>query len=189
MKSLLVYCGSRFGADPEFLRAAETLGREAARRGWRIVYGGGKMGLMGASAGAARDAGGKVFGVIPEFLVSLEGILDGVDHKVVKTMHERKMLMFEECDAICALPGGIGTLEELVETLSWARLALHSKPIICININGYWEPFRTLMNHLVESGFAAAALLDDVVYVDRAEDVFAHAAEPRVAAQAVSAHM
>lgn len=189
MKSLLVYCGSRFGADPEYLRAAQIIGKEAARRGWRIVYGGGKMGLMGASAGAARDAGGKVFGVIPEFLVSLEGILDGVDHKVVQTMHERKMLMFEECDAICALPGGIGTLEELVETLSWTRLALHHKPIVCVNIKGYWEPFRTLMTHLVESGFASPELLDDVVYVDRAEDVFIHADAPRKAAAALKAHV
>ncbi|MHA7873307.1 MAG: LOG family protein, partial [Hyphococcus sp.] len=94
MKSLCVYCGSRVGADPVFKEAAIAIGKEAARRGCRIVYGGGKLGLMGATAGAARDAGGDVFGVIPDFLVELEGILEGVNHTVVDTMHERKMLMF-----------------------------------------------------------------------------------------------
>ena len=182
MKSLLVYCGSRKGSNPEYLLAAQNLGAEAARRGCRIVYGGGKMGLMGATAGAARDAGGRVFGVIPEFLVSIEGILEGVDHKVVQTMHERKMLMFEESDAIVALPGGIGTLEELVETLSWARLALHAKPIIALNVEGFWEPLRTLFTHLVEHGFAPPEFLNEIIFVDRVEDVFAVAAKPRVKA-------
>lgn len=189
MKSLLVYCGSRFGDDPEFRRAAERLGAEAARRGWRLVYGGGKMGLMGATAGAARDAGGKVFGVIPEFLVSLEGVLENVDHKIVNTMHERKMLMFEECDAICALPGGIGTLEELVETVSWTRLALHRKPIICVNIKGYWEPFRGLLKHLADNGFASEELLSDVAYVDTVDGVFDHADRAQPNGATVSSRM
>lgn len=188
MKSLLIYCGSRFGDDPDFTRVAQALGRECAARGWRVVYGGGKMGLMGASASAARDAGGRVFGVIPEFLVALEGILEGVDHKVVATMHERKMLMFEECDAICALPGGIGTLEELIETMSWARLNLHQKPIIALNVKGYWEPLRTLFQHMVRLGFAAPELMDDIAFVDRPEDVFAIASRPRRSAT-VAAHM
>jgi hypothetical protein len=172
MKSLCVYCGSRSGRDPEFAKAAQFIGKEAARRGYRIVYGGGKMGLMGATAGAARDAGGKVFGVIPDFLVEVEGILENVDHKVVKTMHERKMLMFEESDAICALPGGIGTLEELVETLSWARLALHHKPIIVLNLKNFWAPLKTLFEHIVESGFAPPELLKEVTFIDRAEEIF-----------------
>jgi hypothetical protein len=173
MKSLCVYCGSRAGRDPEFARVARFLGAEAARRNCRIVYGGGKMGLMGVTAGAARDAGGRVFGVIPDFLVDLEGILENVDHKIVKTMHERKMLMFEESDAICALPGGIGTLEELIETLSWARLSLHAKPIIVLNLKGFWDPLRALFEHLVASGFAAPELMGDMVFVERPEDVFA----------------
>lgn len=173
MKSLCVYCGSRPGADPDYAAAAAFVGREAARRNYRIVYGGGKMGLMGVTAGAARDAGGKVFGVIPDFLVEIEGILENVDHKVVKTMHERKMLMFEESDAICALPGGIGTLEELVETLSWARLALHRKPIIVLNQKNFWGPLKTLFEHVVESGFAPKELLSEVTFVDRPEDIFA----------------
>ncbi|HOP19515.1 MAG TPA: TIGR00730 family Rossman fold protein [Amphiplicatus sp.] len=172
MKSLCIYCGSRPGSGPEFVEAAKFIGEEAARRGWRIVYGGGKMGLMGVTAGAARDAGGKVFGVIPDFLVELEGVLENVDHKVVKTMHERKMLMFEESDAICALPGGIGTLEELIETLSWARLSLHSKPIVVFNQNGFWTPLKNLFEHVIEKGFAPRELLREVIFVDTAEDIF-----------------
>lgn len=172
MKSLCVYCGSRPGNDPVFEQAAIAIGKEAAQRGCRIVYGGGKLGLMGATAGAARDAGGRVFGVIPDFLVELEGILDGVDHKIVKTMHERKMLMFEESDAILTLPGGIGTLEELIEVLSWARLSLHRKPILVLNLEGFWSPLKELLEHVVASGFADKALLSDIIFVDRIEDVF-----------------
>ncbi len=172
MKSLCVYCGSRAGDDPAFTKAAEFIGREAARCGWRIVYGGGKLGLMGITAGAARDAGGKVFGVIPDFLVDLEGVLEGVNHTVVKTMHERKMMMFEESDAILTLPGGIGTLEELIETLSWARLALHRKPIVVLNLNEFWTPLKELLEHLVDREFAAPELLADLIFVDRADDVF-----------------
>ena len=172
MKSLCVYCGSRAGNDPIFEEAAIAVGKEAASRGCRIVYGGGKLGLMGATAGAARDAGGPVFGVIPDFLVELEGILEGVDHKVVDTMHERKMLMFEESDAILTLPGGIGTLEELIEVLSWARLSLHRKPIIVLNLDGFWSPLKDLFHHVVDTGFADKELLTDVTFVDKVEDIF-----------------
>jgi len=172
MKSLCVYCGSRAGNDPAFLKAAQFIGREAARRDWRIVYGGGKLGLMGATAGAARDAGGKVFGIIPDFLVDMEGVLEGVDHVIVKTMHERKIRMFDDADAVLTLPGGIGTLEELIEVLSWARLALHRKPMIVLNINGFWEPLRTLLTHIVNEGLAAPELLGDLIFVDRPEEVF-----------------
>lgn len=172
MKSLCVYCGSRSGRDPDFAAAARFVGEEAARRGCRIVYGGGKMGLMGVAAGAARDAGGKVFGVIPDFLVDVEGVLENVDHKIVKTMHERKMLMFEESDAICALPGGIGTLEELIETLSWARLALHRKPIIVLNQKNFWTPLKDLLEHFVATGFAAPEMMREVTFVDRPEAIF-----------------
>ena len=172
MKSLCVYCGSRPGSDPAFEKAAIQIGQQAAKRDVRIVYGGGKMGLMGATAGAARDAGGKVFGVIPDFLVELEGILEGVDHKIVNNMHERKMLMFEESDAILTLPGGIGTLEELIEVLSWARLGLHKKPLIVFNINGFWSPLRDLLHHVVENNLADRALLDDLTFVDSVDAVF-----------------
>lgn len=172
MKSICVYCGSRPGNDPDFKKAAISFGTEAAKRNWRIVYGGGKMGLMGATAGAARDAGGKVFGVIPDFLVELEGILEGVDHKVVSTMHERKMLMFEESDAILTLPGGIGTLEELIEVLSWARLALHRKPIIVLNLKGFWSPLKELFEHVVDEGYADKELLSDLTFVETIDEVF-----------------
>jgi len=177
MKSLCVYCGSRPGKDPAFKEAAIAIGQEAAKRGCRIVYGGGKLGLMGATAGAARDAGGKVFGVIPDFLVELEGILEGVDHKIVDTMHERKMLMFEESDAILTIPGGIGTLEELIEVLSWARLSLHKKPLIILNIKGFWSPLKVLFQHIVDMGFADRELLGDITFVDHVEDVFPAAEE------------
>ena len=172
MKSLLVYCGSRVGDDPTFVDAATEVGREAADRGWRIVYGGGKLGLMGATASAARDAGGAVYGIIPDFLVDLEGVLDGVEHTIVKSMHERKMMMFQEADAIVTLPGGIGTLEEVVETVSWARLQLHRKPIIVLNIDDFWSPLRTLFEHIVERGFADEELLTDLCFVDSVADIF-----------------
>ena len=144
----------------------------AAQKKWRIVYGGGKLGLMGATAGAARDAGGDVFGIIPEFLVDLEGILDGVDHTIVQTMHERKMQMFEEADAILTLPGGIGTLEEIIEVLSWARLQLHRKPIIVLSVDGFWEPLKQLFDHIVETEFADRELLNEVIFVSSVEDAF-----------------
>ena len=172
MKSLCIYCGSRSGKDPAFAEAAIAIGKEAAQRGCRVVYGGGKLGLMGATAGAARDANGAVFGVIPDFLVELEGILEGVDHKVVDTMHERKMLMFEESDAILTLPGGIGTLEELIEVLSWARLSLHKKPIVVLNLNNFWAPLKQLFEHIVGEGFADKDLLNDVCFVDSVEEIF-----------------
>ena len=172
MKSVCIFCGSRVGDDPSYERAAKFIGEETARRGMRLVYGGGKLGLMGATAGAARDAGGDVFGVIPDFLVALEGVLEGVDHKIVDNMHERKMLMFQESDAIITLPGGIGTLEEIIEIASWARLELHRKPIIVLNLGGFWSPLQELFNHIVDRGFADRALLNDVIFVDTAEAVF-----------------
>jgi len=184
MKSLCVYCGSRPGDDPAFKKAAIAVGTEAAHRGCRIVYGGGKLGLMGAAAGAARDAGGRVFGVIPDFLVELEGILDGVDHKIVETMHERKMLMFEEADAVLTLPGGIGTLEELIEVISWARLSLHRKPIIILNLREFWTPLRNLFEHIVSQGFADPALLTDVTFVEAVDEIFPAAERQMLRAKA-----
>ncbi len=172
MKSLCVYCGSRPGNDPAFKKAAIEVGQEAARRGCRIVYGGGKLGLMGATAGAARDAGGPVFGVIPDFLVELEGVLEGVDHRIVNNMHERKMMMYEESDAFLTLPGGIGTLEELVEVVSWARLGLHTKPIIVLDINGFWSPLKEMFSHFVEKELADKRLVDDLIFVKTVTEVF-----------------
>jgi len=159
------------GDDEAFGEAAKTLGTELAKAHIRLVYGGGKMGLMGTVAGAARDNHGAVFGIIPEFLVSMEGVLDGVDHTIVQTMHERKIRMFEEADAFCTLPGGIGTLEEIIELMSWTRLQLHRKPLILLNINEFWTPLVTLINHVVDHGFADPALKSDLIVVNRPEDV------------------
>jgi len=171
MKSICVYCGSTPGDDPAFMQAAQVIGKMAADTGWRVVYGGGKMGLMGETASAARDNGGQGYGVIPKFLTEIEGVLEGVEHKIVDTMHERKMIMFEEADAICTLPGGIGTLEEIIETLSWARLSLHRKPIIVANINNFWSPLQELLHHIVDRSFAPAFMLDSIKFVDNAEAV------------------
>lgn len=183
LNSLCVYCGSRLGDQPVFEAAAKTLGSEMAREQVRLIYGGGKLGLMGKVAGSVRDNQGKVFGVIPKFLVQMEGILDGVDHKIVDTMHERKMLMFEESDAICTMPGGIGTLEEIIEILSWARLELHRKPVVLLNIEDFWTPLVELLNHIIDRGFASAELRNDLVVVQRPEDVIPAASERLMAAK------
>ncbi|MEL6364016.1 MAG: TIGR00730 family Rossman fold protein [Pseudomonadota bacterium] len=171
LTSLCVYCGSSAGDDPKYLDAAVELGRACAAQNVRLVYGGGRLGLMGASAGAARDAGGRVYGVIPDFLVEREGILENVDHDIVETMHERKLKMFEAADAFCILPGGIGTLEELVEILSWARLDLHRKSIVIVDLDGYWSPFVALIEHMVGAKFAHPDLLRDFCVVESAADV------------------
>ncbi|WOI54380.1 TIGR00730 family Rossman fold protein [Parvularcula sp. LCG005] len=181
-KSLCVYCGSRPGNAPIFAETATKLGASIADEDWRLVYGGGKMGLMGTVASAVRDRQGDVFGIIPDFLVELEGVLEGVDHTIVKTMHERKMMMFEESDAICTLPGGIGTLEEIIELLSWARLDLHRKPLVVLNVEGFWSPLIELLEHVIDSGFAAPELRNDIIVVDRAEDVIPAAKERIVSA-------
>ncbi|ADM09784.1 hypothetical protein PB2503_08644 [Parvularcula bermudensis HTCC2503] len=171
LKSLCVFCGSKSGDDGQFGETARALGEALAKNGTELVYGGGEKGLMGITASAARDAGGEVYGVIPRFLTEIEGILEDIHHEVVETMHERKMLMFDRSDAICALPGGIGTLEEIVELLSWRRLNLHRKPLILCNVEGYWHPFVTLLQHMVDRGFADPELMTDIVEVDGVEGV------------------
>lgn len=172
LKSLCVFCGSAPGKNPAYLAAAKTIGTTAAQHGIKIVYGGGTLGLMGGTASSARDAGGEVFGVIPEFLTAREGILEGIEHVVVDTMHERKMRMYQASDAFCILPGGIGTLEELVETLSWARLRLHRKPIVLLNIEGYWRPLVELLTHVIDQGFAPPEFHDDWCVADTPEEMF-----------------
>ena len=179
LKSLCVYCGSRMGDRPVFADTARALGRACAENGTELVYGGGALGLMGETARAARDAGGRVFGVIPQFLVDVEGIAEGIDHEVVPDMHTRKMMMFERAEAFCTLPGGIGTLEEVIELLSWARLDLHRKPVVICDVEGFWSPLVELLNHVIDRGFAAEELRDDIVVVTRAEDVIP-AAQDRI---------
>lgn len=171
LKSLCVYCGSRMGDRPIFGEAATTLGKSMADHKVKLIYGGGSMGLMGTIASTVRDNGGDVFGVIPDFLVKAEGKLEGVEHKVVTNMHDRKMLMFEKAEAICTMPGGIGTLEELIEILSWARLDLHRKPVVLLNLENFWSPLVELLHHIIDRGFAAPELRHDLIVVDKAEDV------------------
>jgi uncharacterized protein (TIGR00730 family) len=169
--SVCVYCGSSDLVDPAYLQAAHAVGGEIAKAGLKFVYGGGGVGLMGASARGAHAAGGKVLGIIPEFLKGREQPFDDVETIVVTTMHERKMMMFEQSDSFVVLPGGIGTLEEIVELLSWRRLDLHHKPIVFLNQNGFYETLFALFQHTVDEGFSPADLSDSWRSVDRVEDV------------------
>ena len=138
-------------ADPAWLSAAAALGGILAREQVRLVYGGGGVGLMGACARAAHEAGGQVLGVIPTFLVGRENPIAGIETVVVASMHERKIRMFEEADAFVVLPGAIGTLEEAVELISWRRLGLHAKPLVFFNPGGFWAPLFALFNQFIET--------------------------------------
>ncbi|UOA22990.1 Cytokinin riboside 5'-monophosphate phosphoribohydrolase [Sulfitobacter pontiacus] len=168
-KSVCVYCGSRPGDDPEYTAQADALGRALAQNDWRLVYGAGDVGLMGTVARAAQTAGGTTFGVIPDHLVKWEvGKTDLTTYVVTETMHERKKVMFMNCDAVVVLPGGAGSLDELFEVLTWRQLGLHQKPVILLNTNGYWNPLTALLDHVVARGFAEESLLG---YVDTVDDV------------------
>lgn len=138
-KSVCLFCGSSDRSDPAYTVAAREFGALTAAAGWRLVYGGGGVGLMGASARAAHEAGGRVLGVMPGFLRSRERLFDEVETLVVTSMHERKTIMYDQSDAFVVAPGGVGTLEEVIEVLSWKRLDLHHKPVIFLNINGFWD--------------------------------------------------
>jgi uncharacterized protein (TIGR00730 family) len=151
LRSACVFCGSSDAAEPAYLRAAAELGRALAAADVQLVYGGGGVGLMGACARAADEAGGRVLGIIPHFLVGREHALESVEHVVVDNMHDRKMLMFERSDGFVVLPGGIGTLEEVVELLSWRRLGLHAKPVVFYNPDDFWRPLFDLFQHTVDA--------------------------------------
>lgn len=154
LDSICVYCGSGPGANPAYVEAARELGRSLATEGVRLVYGGGGMGLMGQVAMATLEGGGRVTGIIPSFLTEKEHMLTDVDELLVTDdMHTRKRLMFENSDAFVALPGGIGTLEELVEQLTWSQLGRHKKPIVVANIAGFWNPFLSLLAHMRDDHF------------------------------------
>lgn len=149
-----MFCGSRPGANTDYINTAEALGKELAMQGYNLVYGGGSTGLMGATALAAINNGGKVIGIIPKFLKDRELMLEGADEMIVtEDMHERKMTMFQRSDAFIVLPGGIGTLEEVVEQMTWAQLGRHNKPIILVDINDFWSPLIGLINHMREEQF------------------------------------
>jgi uncharacterized protein (TIGR00730 family) len=154
LASVCVFCGSNGGADPAYLDAAGAVGRGLADRGLRLVYGGGKVGMMGAVADAALAAGGDVVGVIPQQIFDLEIGHRGLDDlRVVGSMHERKALMADLSDAFIALPGGIGTFEELFEVYTWAQLGLHRKPLGLLDVCGYYAPLRAMLDHAVEQRF------------------------------------
>lgn len=159
VRTVCVYCGSGFGGDPAFREAAETLGTAIAQAGMGLVYGGGDVGLMGAVARAALSAGGHVTGIIPDFLQAREHMLDAVQETVVvPDMHTRKRLMFERSDAFVTLPGGIGTLEELVEQLTWAQLGRHRKPVVLVSVADFWAPLLDLFEHMRGHGFIREGL-------------------------------
>lgn len=165
--SLCVYCGSRTGADPAYERAATELGGAMAHAGIRLVYGAGDVGLMGAVARAAQTGGAETFGVIPTHLLDREvGKTDLSTFVITETMHERKKVMFMNADAVVVLPGGAGSLDEFFEVLTWAQLGLHDKPIFLLNTNGYWDPLRGLLDHIVAQGFADESLLAFIETVD-----------------------
>ena len=157
LKSICVYCGSNTGADPAYAEAARAVGAALAQSGVRLVYGGGQVGLMGILADAAIDAGGDVLGVIPDFLHHKEIAHPRVsDMRIVTTMHERKMIMAEAADAFIAMPGGLGTLEELFEMWTWSQLGRHDKPLGLLNINGYWDQMLGFLDHMQGEGFVEA---------------------------------
>lgn len=165
--SVCVYCGSRDGNDPAFAQAAADTGQMLAANDWRLVYGAGDVGLMGRVAIATQLAGGKTFGVIPTHLLDWEvGKRDLDNFIITETMHERKKVMFMNCDAVVVLPGGAGSLDEFFEALTWRQIGLHKKPIFLLNINDFWAPLKALVDHVVDQGFAEASLLDYVVVVD-----------------------
>ena len=180
--SLCVFCGSKTGDNPAYEQAARRLGDLMAARGVRLVYGGGRIGLMGAVADAVQSGGGDVVGIIPEFLMRLEvGNEDAGDLIVTDSMHTRKAKMFEMSDAAIVLPGGIGTMDETIEVMTWKQLRQHDKPIVVLNIEGYWDAFLGLIDSIIDGGFAHPKIRDLISVVDNADAVFdalANAPEP-----------
>lgn len=190
LKSLCVFCGSAKGADPRLGDAAARLGRRMAAEGVRLVYGGGELGLMGILAGAVMENGGHVVGIIPEHLTRVEKAFgSATELHVVDSMHTRKHKMFGMADAFAVMPGGMGTMDETFEILTWKQLRLHAKPIILVNQNGYWQPWLDLANHIVASGFARPEThrlytvvedADQVLGAARAELEHSRYGEPRL---------
>ncbi|WP_137132836.1 TIGR00730 family Rossman fold protein [Rhizobium sp. FY34] len=175
IRSICAYCGSQPGRDPAYLEAGRGLGKSIAAHGLRLVYGGGTKGIMGAVASGVLSHGGQVTGIIPEFLVDMEATrhsLGQLDELIItRDMHERKHKMFERADAFVTLPGGIGTLEEIVEIMTWAQLGRHRKPMVFANIGGFWDPMLELIDHMKRQGFIHNANLVQPLVIDRVEDI------------------
>ena len=169
---ICVYCGSGAGNDPAFVEAATAFGTAMAKAGIGLVYGGGDMGMMGAVAEAVRRNGGSVTGIIPQFLLNKERAgFNGDGLIVTADMHERKRKMFDMADAFVAMPGGVGTLEELVEQLTWAQLGRHKKPILIADIKGFWQPLCALLDHMKAIEFIRPGLDFELLVADRVEDI------------------
>ncbi len=177
MKSICVYCGSQSGNSPQFTHQAEILGKALALNNIRLVYGGGSRGIMGTVSKSVQDNGGKVLGIIPDFLLPKEGEWDqssnNLEIQVTQNMHERKQKMFDESDAFIALPGGIGTLEEIVEIITWAQLGRHNKPIAFLNADGFWNPMLELIEHMKTAGFIHTANKIKPIVIQNADEVIA----------------
>jgi uncharacterized protein (TIGR00730 family) len=172
IRTICVYCGSGPGAHPAFVAAAREFGRILADDHIRLVYGGGSLGLMGALAKSVLDHGGEVTGIIPEFLMNRERTLTRAQEIIVtRDMHERKQIMFERADGFVALPGGIGTLEETIEQMTWAQLGRHKKPIVLANIESFWDPLCSLLDHMKELAFIRPGLPVEPIVVGRVEDI------------------
>ena len=172
--SLCVYCGARPGTAPAYMSAATKLGGAIASSGMRLVYGAGDVGLMGAVARAAQAGGAETFGVIPTHLMDMEvGKTDLSTFVITETMHERKKVMFMNADAVVVLPGGAGSLDEFFEAVTWRQLGLHEKPIFLLNVKGYWDPLRALLDHVVAEEFADETLLSFVETVADVETLMA----------------
>lgn len=175
LSSVCVYCGSSPGHDAAYIEAGKTLGRAIGEAGLRLVYGGGTKGIMGAVAEGVMETGGKVTGIIPRFLMNKEATekaLGKLDELVItEDMHERKHRMFELSDAFVTLPGGIGTLEEVIEIMTWAQLGRHSKPIVLANINGFWDPLTVLLDHMRGNGFIHTAHRVQPLVVEDASEI------------------
>jgi uncharacterized protein (TIGR00730 family) len=173
INAICVYCGSSPGTDPAFLEAARDFGKILAHAGIRLVWGGGSVGLMGAIASSVIEHGGAATGIIPEFLTAKEKPRRLAQEQIVtRDMHERKRTMFDRADAFVALPGGIGTLEELVEQMTWAQLGRHKKPILIANINGFWDPLLSLLAHMRIAGLVPPPSRGvDLLVVERVADI------------------
>lgn len=175
IRSICVYCGSQPGRDPAYIEAGRSLGRSIAENHLRLVYGGGTKGIMGAVASGVLSGGGRVTGIIPEFLMDKEATRHSLGQLseliVTPDMHVRKHKMFERADAFVTLPGGIGTLEEIVEIMTWAQLGRHRKPMVFANIGGFWDPMLELIRHMADAGFVHTAHLVQPIVIDNAEDI------------------
>lgn len=175
IRSICVYCGSQPGRDPAYIAAGRALGKSIAAHGLRLVYGGGTKGIMGAVAAGVLSNGGEVTGIIPEFLVDMEATRHSLGQLneliVTRDMHERKHKMFERSDAFVTLPGGIGTLEEIVEIMTWGQLGRHEKPMVFANIGGFWDPMLSLVNHMRAEGFIHRANLVQPMVISEVDDI------------------